>query len=239
MKICIATPFYEQKAWTPYTRSLIITGKLLDAIGVEWDWLDLSGDSYIDRARNTLCARFLDTDAEALVFVDSDMEWKADGFARLITAPAWAEVVGGAYPLKNDWGRWSSIPVEREGQVVGRARPDNGWLLEAEVISAGFMMVRRGVLERMRDAYPELAYEDASADPSQPDRRHFGWFNCPIRDGRRYGEDYEFCHRVREMGAKLWIEPNINFGHYGTHGWHGNWHEARLVEALMAPETFE
>lgn len=238
MKIMIATPFYEQKGWSPYIRSMLITARVLDAAGVEWDWMELAGDSYVDRARNTLCARFLDTDADALVFIDSDLEWNAEGFLKLITAPAWAEVVAGAYPLKNEWDSWSSVPIDRNGQVIGRAKPKGGWLLEAEVLSAGFMMIRRGVLERMRDSYPQLAYTDERADPCEPYRQHFGWFSCPIRGGRRFGEDYEFCARLREMGVPLWIEPDISFGHYGTKGWEGNWHERRMDTAEDAPETF-
>jgi hypothetical protein len=55
MKVVIATPFYEVKAFSPYIVSLMATMRLLTAVGIDWDFREISGDSYVHRARNTIC----------------------------------------------------------------------------------------------------------------------------------------------------------------------------------------
>src|SRR3990167_4891027 len=59
MKVVIATPFYELKGFSPYITSLQATIRLLTANGIDWRFMELSGDSYVHRARNTMCDAFL------------------------------------------------------------------------------------------------------------------------------------------------------------------------------------
>ncbi len=37
-----------------------------------------------------------------------------------------------------------------------------------------------------------------------------------------------FSLRFVEMGGTLWTDPNITFGHFGTNGNFGNYHESLL-----------
>lgn len=219
-KLIIATPFYEMKGFSPYIQSMVATAVLLERLNVNWDFWPLSGDSYVDRARNTICAKFLESDATDLLFIDSDEAWEALGILRVLQAKY--EVVGGSYPVKNNWNQWGAVIKRRDGVPLGEMQEDGGALLEAHVLPAGFMRIKRSALEKMRASYPNHRYFDASADPANPNREYHAFFECSIQHGKRYGEDHTFCNRWKEIGGQLWVEPRIGFEHYGIKGWSGN-----------------
>ena len=224
MKLVIATPFYEVKAYSPYITSLLNSVKVLDELGIEWDYYELSGDSYVDRAKNTLVHRFLQSDFTHIFMVDSDESWDVEGFARLIRAALdGAEVVGGAYPCKNNWEFFGCIPKidEETGFVMGKENGDIR-LLDMWGIPGGFIIYSREAFERTR---PNLK---TYTDPIR-NETYLECFNCHIEEGgSRVGEDIYFQIRYKEMGGKVWLEPNINILHWGIKAWAGNYHEYLL-----------
>lgn len=218
MKVIIATPFYEMRGFSPYIFSLTHTIRLLTMMGVEHEYWELSGDSYVDRAKNTLMTKFLeDPDATDLFVIDSDMQWDPNGFIGMLMQPE--EVVVGSYPQKNSWGRWTSSPElqqdEKGWHPVGRMLPDGSALIKAAFLAGGFMRIKRSALQKFKDAYPQFRYKDSSADPSVPDREYVEFSTCEIKDGLRWGEDRVFGKRLAAIGVDAWIYPNIQFGHFG------------------------
>ena len=226
LKAIIATPFYEMKAWCPYVSSLAGTIKILTQLGIEHEFWELSGDSYVARARNTICAKFLeDAEATDLFFIDSDMSWNPDAFVRMLLLPE--GVVAASYPTKNMWEQWTSLPIltQENGKMhpVGRVLQDGSALCAAETVATGFCRIKREVLERFMDKYPEAKYKEPGADQSRPDREYVEFFATGREaDGLWYGEDRMFCKRLREMGEDLYIYPNVTIGHFGVKGWSGN-----------------
>lgn len=228
-KLIIATAFYELRGFSPYIVSLVETAKLLTQVGIEWQFWQLSGDSYVERAKNTIMTKFLEeADATHLLMVDSDMEWDPMAVLKLLQLPD--PLIVGSYPQKNAWGRWTSIPESRMGEdgkehPVGRMIEGGRALLKAAYLAGGFMMIKRPVLEMFRDKYPELRYRDPSADPHAPEREYISFSECVTKDGLRWGEDRVFGQRLDAIGIAPMIYPDINFGHYGVKGWTGNFHE--------------
>lgn len=225
MKVIIATPFYEMRGFSPYISSLCATIKMLTQLGIEHVFWELSGDSYVDRAKNTIMTKFLeDYDATDLFLIDSDMQWNPDAFIKMLLLPE--EIVTGSYPQKNAWGKWTGIPATREedGKThpIGRMLQDGSALILADHLSGGFMRIKRGALERFREHYKELRYNDISADPGCPEREYTCFSECLLKDGQRWGEDRIFGQRLKALGIDCWIYPNIDFGHYGIKGWLGN-----------------
>jgi hypothetical protein len=213
-KLLIATPFYEMKGWSPYIKSIVATATYLTKAGIDFEYLDWPGDSYVDRARNTICARFLESDCTHLFLLDSDEQWNPEPIVKMLEADK--EVLGGAYPTKNNWENYSSISLTQPPTI------ENG-LVKASVVSAGFMMIKREALEKFEAHYPDLSYIDQSADPPDNKTRiYIAFFECFRQAGLRHGEDYTFCNRWRAMGGELWIYPDIDFGHFGVQGWFGN-----------------
>lgn len=225
-KIIIATPFYEMKGFSPYIRSLTKTLIALEKLKIEYDFFEISGDSYIGRARNTLCARFLESDASHLVMIDSDMEWNVEGFMNLLKADE--NVIAGNYPRKNAWTSWSCKPIlHKDRTPVVKITISGTPLIEAETVSGGFICIKRDFLQRFKVFYrnqnDDLTYYDQDADPENPERLYTAFFENIRRNQAITGEDVGFCQRARNMGEKIYIEPNIDFGHYGVKGWNGNY----------------
>ena len=227
MKVILATPFYEMKGYSPYIFSMFHTAKLLQQLGIQSEFWELSGDSYVDRAKNTLFNKFLeDPEATDLFMIDSDMQWNPDSIPRMLMLPD--PILVGSYPQKNSWERWTSVPEIREEEGSGAFRPigrvleDGTALLKATHMAGGFVRIKRNVLEAYRDKYKDDTYKDVSADPSAPERVYTNFFQCEVRDGLRWGEDRFFGRRLSELGVEVMIYPNIEFGHYGVKGWFGN-----------------
>lgn len=247
MKVIIATPFYELRGFSPYISSMFNTAIILAKMNIDCEFWELSGDSYVERAKNTICTRFLeDEDATDLFMIDSDMQWNPDAVPRILMLPE--EIIVGSYPQKNQWGRWTSLPktIEDEGKhhPIGRVLDDGTALIQAEYLAGGFVRMKRSVLEKYRDHFPELRYQDTSADPGAPNREYVQVFNCETRttsDGKqklRWGEDRIFGERLKEMGIDVFIYPNITFGHYGVKGWTGNFDTwLRAPKALQDAEA--
>lgn len=226
MKVIIATPFYEMKGFSPYISSIVSTVRILTQLGIEHEFWELSGDSYVARARNTICTKFLEgAENTDLFFIDSDMHWNADAFVRMLMLPE--GIVAGAYPTKNMWESWTAHPTlkEENGKVhpIGRPLQDGSALLSADTIATGFCRIKRHALEEFRDHYKDLRYKEPAADQTAPDREYIEFFATARENGLWWGEDRYFCKKWKEMGKELYIYPNVNMGHYGVKGWTGNY----------------
>ena len=167
-RVVIATPFYELKGFSPYISSLVQTTKLLTLHGIEWEFMELSGDSYVHRARNSMCMNFLaDPYNTDLFFIDSDMAWDPNAFLNIIFRPE--PVIGGTYPVKNKWEAWTSIPEHfGEGDnkhFMGVPLPDGSSLIQATQLAGGFLRIKRSILERFMEFYPTHKYGDSHPVP--------------------------------------------------------------------------
>ncbi len=247
MKVIIATPFYEMRGFSPYIASTVATIQILCKYGIEHEWWELSGDSYVDRAKNTLFNRFLeDPDATHIFMIDSDMQWDPHSFINMVMLPE--DIVMGSYPQKNSWETWTArpllLPVEGTTdrfQPVGRQLPDGSALIKAEYLAGGYIRIRRAALEKYKEKFGDLCYMDPGADPSAPDRMYTEFFTC-VREKNeqgvplRWGEDRIFGRRMQEIGVEGWIYPNVHVGHYGVKGWTGNY-DTYLRQQLVPVEA--
>ena len=221
--LVIATPFYEVKAYSPYIVSLINSIKVLNELGIEHDYYELSGDSYVDRAKNTLVDRFLKTDFTHIMMIDSDEAWDVKGFAKVLRAAmAGAEVVGAAYPCKNNWEFYGCVPNQTEdgffkGKEIGDIR-----LLDMCAVPGGFIIYSRRAIERARPLLDSYIAPETS-------EKILECFRCNIeKHGGRIGEDIYFQQRYKEAGGIVWLEPDVTIQHYGVKAWQGNYHEFLL-----------
>jgi hypothetical protein len=172
--LVIATPCYGGVVAANYTLALLSTVMRLQPLLRRINIAMIANESLVTRARNTLMAQFLaDPNTTHLMFIDADVEWSPEAVLDLLLAEK--EVVAGAYPMKTlNWQAmaeaarrggaakelrdWSSVYVLNfEG---GTAPKDPGALVPVQDIGTGFLLIERGVLERMSAALPELRYRN-------------------------------------------------------------------------------
>jgi hypothetical protein len=249
MKLAICTPFYEIKGYSPYITSLMQSVQVLHALGIEFEYYEISGDSYVDRAKNTLAHRFMESDATHLFMIDSDMAWTATGFAKMIkNALHGFEVIAAAYPCKNVWEFFGCIPkLDEKGFHLGKEVNDIR-VLDMLGVPGGFIIYSREAFERTKpniSTYTDLKHgityheyfkcnierdkpktlEELQAMTHEELATLAMALQGPKLGGHRIGEDIYFQQRYREMGGRVWMEPDITISHYGVKGWVGNYHE--------------
>jgi len=214
MKLMIATPFYENKGYSPYIVSLFQTVYVLaKQSNLSFEFVELSGGSYIDHNRNILANKFLESDCTHLFFIDSDQSWDVNSFLNILKSTK--DVVGAAYPVKNNWENYGVTVFTNEDNTP---IVNEQGLIKAEKVPTGFMKISRKVFEKIREHFPEDWYYEK-------EKKLHNFFGHLIIDHVRYGEDISFNIRWQKTGGEIWLEPRCSIGHHGANSWYGNYHE--------------
>jgi hypothetical protein len=168
-------------------------------------------DSLIPRARNALTADFLETDCTHLLFIDSDILFTREHLMRIASHEV--DIVGGIYPFKSEgklkWCINSLVDAEE-------VRPDG--LLEVRYVATGFMLIARGVFERMIEVDgPDIVYQH----DTEPYRTEHDFWRIGVRmtedQRRRYlSEDWFFCQRWLELGGEVYADTQVVLRHIGS-----------------------
>ncbi len=202
-----------------YLKSLDDTIVAFDEAGFGVGFVYVSGSCYISWARADMLKKAMDTDAEAVVFIDHDMSWSPEDMLRLVRHPG--DVVAGDYRFKEDEEKYMArLAVDEDGRPIVR---DDG-TIDAEQVPAGFLKVTRKAVERFREAYPELMF-------GRPNREFVDLFNHGAYDGLWWGEDYAFSRRWRGIGGEIHLIPDLNLTHHlPGKAFPGNLHEFLLKQ---------
>ena len=192
------------------------------ASGDELIFRFLSSCSHPAMGRNQLAQDFMDSDAERLVFLDSDVTFELGAILKISKYPV--DFVGGAYRFK----------LDEEKYPVGWLDKKELWanelgLLEVGTLPGGFLSLSRKVFETLKSAHPEREYE------------HFGkkshcYFQMPFANGHLCGEDSFFCLEWRAQGGQVFLDPELTLSHWDFNkpyvGNIGNWLKSRIKEQL-------
>jgi hypothetical protein len=216
-KIFVGIPCYDKRIFVPCVQSLMKAMKELINNNVISDFIFEVGLPYVSMARNNLIRKFMESDATDFVFIDADLGFPPEAFKGLIAAAE--DVVAGVYPKKQPDEMYPVIlKLDEKGFVIN----ENGALL-ASGLPTGFMKIKRNVIEKMVEAYPELAYTDALSGKTT-----YNLFGTFVKNGRWYGDDYGFCQLWEDIGGKCHVIPDITFIHCGQRNFEGNFNEYLL-----------
>lgn len=203
--VWIAIPAYTGQIHLGTMRSIISDMLMLAERGDKVTILDETGNAMIAHGRDLICAKFLGSEATDLVFVDTDVTWARGSLVSLLDRPV--DVVAGIYPKRSDpvdfFVRWLDKPM-----LV--ADPDTG-LLEVDGVPSGLLRITRAALTKMVLAYPKTRFADRYA----PNGFAHALFDNIHEGDAYYGEDFSFCRRYREIGGRIWIDPELHLGHIG------------------------
>ena len=216
MKVRLGVPAYG--GVLPETvKSLILTYHGLYLAGHEVEIDLVSGGSVLPKVRNEITQRFFDAEEDVLVFLDSDMAWDAIDVLRLILADL--DVVCGNYRVKSDEDKWVCY---LEPDEDGYPTLDGDGNIKVTDAGTGFLAIKRDIIRKMRESYPQLHYTDKDDGPM------FCAFDFELAGGKYWGEDYTFCKRWRDIGGEIWMIPDCTIHHIGQKEYTGNYHEYLL-----------
>ena len=202
--VMIAIPAYTGTVHMGTMRSLLNDTLELVKRGDRYTLVDDIGNALIADSRGIIATRFWESDCDDLIFVDSDVTWQAGALLKLVDAPV--DLVAGVYPARRDPIFYPLHYLEKEELW---ADPET-MLLEVKSVATGFMKISRNCIAKMIEAYPEKHYYTAERD-----QQFYPLFDHVFEDGYKWGEDYSFCIRWRNIGGQVWIDPEIAMGHIG------------------------
>lgn len=239
----IALPCYDRQMTEPFVMSLVKTAMRFKEIGLKFGISTIS-DSLISRARNQMVAKFMaNKEFTHLLFIDVDLGYDPDDIIKMLWHDK--DIMTGAYPIKDiKWDivkqkavsgidaedlletslRYVVNPVYDGNNTV---RVDKGALSIYDA-GTGFMLIKRGVFDRMFQEYPELKYKDDTGTLVGPEKdQAYALFNSYVDDsGRFLSEDYGFGRYWQKIGGDVWVDPSIKLTHLGRFEYTGtmiNW----------------
>jgi len=238
-KIFIATPMYGGMCAGFYTQSIIQLLTTCQANGVDAEFSFMFNESLITRARNSLTNTFMKTDCSHLMFIDSDIKFRAEDVIHMIRADK--EILCGIYPKKEI--NWYSVKAAMDRGVpfdqlkshtgsfvvnlvnyVGEVTVPVNEPVEIFNGGTGFMLIKRDVFNKLGESVPSYSNDvvdlGGKMKQSEPIKE---FFTTSIEPGtnRLLSEDYHFCRIAREIGGKVYAAPWCQLAHIGTYTFEG------------------
>ena len=218
MQIFVPIICYNHTCHTSYMFSLIKMMMTFKEMGIKMALYPITFDSLINRARNAAVAQFLSNpDNTHLLFIDADIEFSTEIILRMIRADK--DVIGVGYAQK-----WLNIhkmkqvfsdsntptnPIELCTNASIHLLPEEkGPIQEVEYCTTGCLLIKRHVLDKMVEKYPDRKYaNDVDAYMGSKPEMFYNLFCIEIHpeSKRLESEDYAFCRLWREMGGKIHV----------------------------------
>lgn len=226
-KVFFGTPTLHGHVDAAFSRCFNWTSHVLRDHGIEHDSQVFAGSPPTAWVRNILIAAMMaQRDMTHIMYLDADLGWHPDSVLRLLAATSCEDsgVVCGVYRKRCQDLLWPcnfppGDPIEH---------PITGYI-ELRDAPTGFMVIRRDVIQRMMDGYPELACSLRADTPEAEIPWEYDLFDYPTDHGAtRYGrpvkltEDFAFCRRWQAIGGRVWGDPKIALEHDGFRGCFGD-----------------
>lgn len=184
-------------------------------LGMQVSINTLTQSSIIAKARCVITADFLGHPGTThLMWIDSDMVFDPDHVFRLLLHDK--DMIGGLSTTK-------SFPPSYNADVLPEAvgKNNQGWntkngLIPLAHIGTGFLLIKRNVIDKMVEAYPETKFNDHLSTPERNAFMYALWDNGINKHGNYVGEDYMFSDRWRAIGGDIWADPAITVDHIGA-----------------------
>jgi len=242
-KLFVATPMYGGMCAGMFAKSTADLSAICTQYGIPLQYYYLFNESLITRARNYCVDEFMRSDAEHMMFIDSDIGFNPQDVVALMALqaqdPDKYDVIGGPYPKKCiswekiklavDKGMADEDPNVLEkfvGDYVFNPKNGTGSIplgepVEVLEIGTGFMMVTKQALKKFAESYPEFSYkpDHVRTEAFDGSREILQYFQAEIDPvSKRYlSEDYWFCQKVQAIGLKTWFCPWMKMQHVGSY----------------------
>lgn len=212
--VMIATPAHNGLVNIPYTLSFATTLALLHQHNILLTPLIVRSGSLLVAERNRIIQAFWESECTHLLCIDADLGWPAEAVVSMLEQDK--EFIGGCYPARNPNNQDISF-LFRPELTEDKHFIQDKHLLKMQYIPAGFMLLSRSAIQKMRDKHEHLHYIPRSNLENNPPEGYC-FFNTEVYDGEFWGEDFVFCRLAREAEIDIWVDPLIQFDHAGTIG---------------------
>lgn len=188
---------------TDTVSSLLKTVAMLEANRMPYETHLQVGSSLVEVARTKLAHNFLASDKNRIFWLDSDIKWEPEAFARILALSVKHDVVGAVYPFKEEPLRFGFDFASPKFEA------DEFGCFSVNGLGLGFVCMRREVIEKLSERAPKLKFLDIPEPIPHV-------FRCDQHNGFFRGEDIAFFADIRELGFDIKIDPTITLGHVGS-----------------------
>jgi len=195
-KVMIATPCHDHKLPVEYVGALLDTMRAGLALTIAPVFLP--GESILPHARNALAKIFLDSDFDTLIYIDADMVWAPEQFAKIVFSEN--PVISGIAHLKRDNSPFNF-------RILPGEKPTEEGLLSVESIGCAFMKLDRKAVE---------AVSKASSTYIMHNTAYSNIFEYSMDKDEFVGEDLTFCRKLRKKKYKILADMSVVIGHIGS-----------------------
>ena len=193
----------------------------------------LMKSSLVTQGRNLCASAFMNSDAEYMLFIDSDVEFTTRSVMRLMKSPHDVALI--PYPIKqktdakfrkdfetrpdddiNTMGHLFPIEIPDTKDI----RPVDGYI---EVIKGptGMMMIKKSVFEKLKEHYKELVIKQKTLMNGELIDRpnYYNFFDTYWSPSKKtyMGEDFYFCQLWRAIGGKIFALCDEEISHIGEY----------------------
>lgn len=215
--VYITTPMHDRPVFD-YLMSFAKTLDHLRDIGLPYKYNFGMHSSNLPLTRNILVHEFLHySNLSRLLFVDSDMSWKAEDVVKLVNSKS--GFVSGACTNRKIPLRFCFKPHLRENGKMWRLPKQN--LLEVTDAGTGFLCIHRKIFEYIRSQEPENYYYFTLSNGKEEKIHRFFDFSVTEKN-KPEGEDFHFSRKARKYGIKAYVDYSCIIGHIGNYCYSGD-----------------
>jgi len=200
MRISVGIPIYDSNVQFTSVLALLAESRLAHQKGDTLTVRFLPGCCNLAKGRNQIVKEFLASDDERLVFLDADVTFSPGDLLKIAKHPA--DFVGGCYRFKRLEEKY---PI---GWLAsGELWADENGLIEVASLPTGFLALSRNVFDKFKKSYPDRQYVIEG-------KESYCYFQIPYCDGNLYTEDSYFCKEWKQMGEKIYLDPDLTLVHW-------------------------
>jgi hypothetical protein len=203
-RVMIATPCAYGQVNMEYVSSLTETIKLAELNKIGIYPVFIGNDALIQRCRNDLVKIAIESNVDAMIFIDADMEWHPSWVMSLINREE--DVIGGTARKKTDSEELYAVKIS-DTTIL-----DNG-LVKCDGIGTGFLKLSAKAITALWEA----------SEPYNTERGECRMvFDVRIINGEMHSEDIIVTAKLKSAGFDIWLDPNMTCGHIGTKKFYGD-----------------
>jgi hypothetical protein len=203
LKVLIATPSLDGRLDVWYTNSLVNSVRVAQENNIFLHPVFMSYDALVQRVRNDLFRLAIEGEYDAVIWIDSDLEWHPLWIMELLKSEK--DVVGGTYRKKTDEAELYTVKTRNLEQEDG--------LIKVEGLGMGFVKMSKKAVKDLWDSSEEYENEGRSCRMI---------CDIGIVDGKLVSEDNMVMRKLSSLGYDIWLDPRMTCCHIGTKKFYGD-----------------
>lgn len=184
--------------------------------------------------RNRLAKIALDSGADKLLFIDSDIIWHPQDLIKLLLSKR--KIIGGVYPFRAYPLKLNMRSLESQGEAmsadeyINKFKDENGEI-EVERLPTGFTCIDVSVFRKIGDLQSQdtefkkwaserarfkYRHKDPMAASEEWEENYFPMYIDPETEYAET-EDFGFCAMAKKAGYKIYWKSDVIVDHIGHH----------------------